>query len=103
MRGADVGDPAKVVLAVDVYNDKIKHLLKPSLHHWVDRIKFRRINIKNDPRFEGIIKISDLVHFLNFISLFVYGFLHLEIFFPVLNCVCSLILNVYVHILNNLF
>ncbi|XP_020582212.1 UDP-D-apiose/UDP-D-xylose synthase 2-like [Phalaenopsis equestris] len=52
------------ILAVDVYNDKIKHLLEqPSSyqpHHWADRIQFHRLNIKNDPRLECLIKLSDL-------------------------------------------
>ena len=49
------------VLAVDVYNDKIKHLLEPSSLPWADRIQFHRINIKNDSRLEGLIKMADLV------------------------------------------
>ncbi|RVW98952.1 UDP-D-apiose/UDP-D-xylose synthase 2 [Vitis vinifera] len=36
------------VLAVDVYNDKIRHLLEPATHPWSDRIQFHRINIKHD-------------------------------------------------------
>ncbi|PSS14310.1 UDP-D-apiose/UDP-D-xylose synthase [Actinidia chinensis var. chinensis] len=48
------------VLAVDVYNDKIKHLLEPSSLPWADRIHFHRINIKNDSRLEGLIKMADL-------------------------------------------
>ncbi|PKA59717.1 UDP-glucuronic acid decarboxylase 1 [Apostasia shenzhenica] len=44
------------VLAVDVYYDKIKHLLE----HPAGRIQFHRLNIKNDPRLEGLIKMSDL-------------------------------------------
>lgn len=47
------------VLAVDVYNDKIKHLLEPS--NLADRIEFHRINIKNDSRLEGLIRMADLV------------------------------------------
>lgn len=55
------------VLAVDVYNDKIKHLLEggPASHPWLDRIQFHRINIKNDSRLEGLIKMSDLVPHLS--------------------------------------
>lgn len=50
------------VLALDVYNDKIKHLLEPSDGHpWSDRIQFHRLNIKHDSRLEGLIKTSDLV------------------------------------------
>ncbi|KAH7680552.1 UDP-glucuronate decarboxylase protein [Dioscorea alata] len=53
------------VLAVDVYNDKIKHLLGPegeqqSDHHWAGRIHFHRLNIKHDSRLEGLIKMSHL-------------------------------------------
>ncbi|RVW54432.1 UDP-D-apiose/UDP-D-xylose synthase 2 [Vitis vinifera] len=48
------------VLAVDVYSDKIKHLLEPSTHPWSDRIQFHRINIKHDSRLEGLIKMADL-------------------------------------------
>ncbi|KAM7522454.1 hypothetical protein LguiA_012356 [Lonicera macranthoides] len=49
------------VLAVDVYNDKIKHLLEPASLPWADRIEFHRINIKNDSRLEGLVKMADLV------------------------------------------
>ncbi|KAE9463404.1 hypothetical protein C3L33_04683, partial [Rhododendron williamsianum] len=51
------------VLAVDVYSDKIKHLLEPAEASvpWADRIQFHRINIKNDSRLEGLIKMADLV------------------------------------------
>lgn len=48
------------ILAVDVYNDKIKHLLEPC-SSYVDRIEFHRINIKHDSRLEGLIKMADLV------------------------------------------
>ncbi|KAJ0538891.1 putative UDP-glucuronate decarboxylase [Helianthus annuus] len=48
------------VLAVDVYNDKIKHLLEPDSLPWAGHIQFHRINIKNDSRLEGLIKCSDL-------------------------------------------
>lgn len=51
------------VLAVDVYNDKIKHLLEPDGLPWTGRIQFHRINIKNDSRLEGLIKMADLVFF----------------------------------------
>ncbi|EPS70341.1 hypothetical protein M569_04419, partial [Genlisea aurea] len=49
------------VLAVDVYNDKIKHLLEPASLPWAGRIQFYRINIKNDSRLEGLIRMADLV------------------------------------------
>ncbi|CAM6032872.1 unnamed protein product [Sphagnum compactum] len=48
------------VLAVDVYGDKIQHLLAPG-KSWSDRIEFYKINIKHDSRLEGLIKLSDLV------------------------------------------
>ncbi|XP_020592881.1 UDP-D-apiose/UDP-D-xylose synthase 2-like [Phalaenopsis equestris] len=52
------------ILAVDVYNDKIKHLLEQPAgyqpHLWAGRIQFHRLNIKNDPRLECLIKLSDL-------------------------------------------
>jgi UDP-apiose/xylose synthase len=49
------------VLALDVYNDKIKHLLEPESLPWNGRIHFHRLNIKNDSRLEGLIKMADLV------------------------------------------
>ncbi|GER55609.1 UDP-D-apiose/UDP-D-xylose synthase [Striga asiatica] len=48
------------VLAVDVYSDKINHLLEPSSLPWADRIQFHRLNIKNDSRLEGLIRMADL-------------------------------------------
>ncbi|KAF9684610.1 hypothetical protein SADUNF_Sadunf04G0136400 [Salix dunnii] len=48
------------ILALDVYNDKIKHLLEPDSLSWAGRIQFHRINIKHDSRLEGLIKMSDL-------------------------------------------
>lgn len=61
------------VLAVDVYNDKIKHLLEPSSLPWADRIQFHRINIKHDSRLEGLIKMADLVsHLLFYFSIRYY-------------------------------
>ncbi|KAG0590696.1 hypothetical protein KC19_1G120300 [Ceratodon purpureus] len=48
------------VMAIDVYGDKISHLLQPG-HEWSDRIEFHKINIKHDPRLEGLVKMSDLV------------------------------------------
>lgn len=49
------------ILALDVYNDKIKHLLELEATAWTDRIQFHRLNIKHDSRLEGLIKMSDLV------------------------------------------
>lgn len=66
-----------VVLAVDVYNDKIKHLLEPSggvSPPWADRIQFHRLNIKNDSRLEGLVKMADLVIFFDFFSRFIRFF-----------------------------
>lgn len=51
------------VLALDVYNDKIKHLLEPDTLPWAGRIQFHRLNIKQDSRLEGLIKMADLVSF----------------------------------------
>ena len=48
------------VLAIDVYGDKISHLLQPG-QAWSDRIEFHKINIKSDSRLEGLIKVADLV------------------------------------------
>ncbi|KAJ0527696.1 hypothetical protein HanPI659440_Chr01g0017521 [Helianthus annuus] len=59
--GKLLSETLHTVLAVDVYNDKIKHLLEPDSLHWVGRIQFHWINIKNDSRLEGLIKCSDLV------------------------------------------
>lgn len=49
------------ILALDVYNDKIKHLLEPESQTGADRIQFHRLNIKHDSRLEGLIKMADLV------------------------------------------
>ncbi|KAL5223279.1 hypothetical protein ABZP36_027992 [Zizania latifolia] len=49
-----------VVFAVDVYSDKIRHLVDPAPPHLVGRISFHRLNIKNDSRLEGLIKMADL-------------------------------------------
>lgn len=57
------------VLAVDVYNDKIKHLLEPSTQTWADRIQFHRLNIKNDSRLEGLIRMADLVISLSLLAI----------------------------------
>ncbi|KAG7035967.1 UDP-D-apiose/UDP-D-xylose synthase 2 [Cucurbita argyrosperma subsp. argyrosperma] len=48
------------VLALDVYNDKIKHLLEPDSLPWADRIQFHRLNIKNDSRLESLVRMADL-------------------------------------------
>ncbi|KAM0840144.1 hypothetical protein ACQ4PT_059848 [Festuca glaucescens] len=48
------------VLAVDVYCDKIRHLVDPAPPHLAGRISFHRLNIKNDSRLEGLIKMADL-------------------------------------------
>ncbi|PPR80703.1 hypothetical protein GOBAR_AA40012 [Gossypium barbadense] len=48
------------VLALDVYSDKIKHLLEPDSLPWVGCIVFHRLNIKHDSRLEGLIKMADL-------------------------------------------
>ncbi|PPR89412.1 hypothetical protein GOBAR_AA31271 [Gossypium barbadense] len=48
------------VLALDVYNDKIKRLLEPDSLPWAGRIEFHRINIKHDSRLEGLVKMADL-------------------------------------------
>ena len=62
------------ILAVDVYNDKIRHLLEPGSSDpalpWGDRIQFHRINIKHDSRLEGLIKMADLVSLSLSLSLF---------------------------------
>jgi len=49
------------VLALDVYSDKLKHLLEPETLPWNNRIEYHRLNIKNDSRLEGLTKIADLV------------------------------------------
>ncbi|KAE8811237.1 UDP-D-apiose/UDP-D-xylose synthase [Hordeum vulgare] len=49
-----------VVLAVDVYSDKIRHLVDPPPPHLAGRISFHRLNVKNDPRLEGLVKMADL-------------------------------------------
>ncbi|KAL1558198.1 UDP-D-apiose/UDP-D-xylose synthase 2 [Salvia divinorum] len=46
------------VLAVDVYSDKIKHLLEPSSLPWADRIHFHSLNIKSDSRLEGLVRVD---------------------------------------------
>lgn len=48
------------VLAIDVYSEKIQHLLVPA-QPWSDRIEFYKINIKHDPRLEGLVKLADMV------------------------------------------
>jgi UDP-apiose/xylose synthase len=56
-----MAETAHVVLAVDVYCDKIRHLVDPAPPHLAGRISFHRLNIKNDSRLEGLIKMADLV------------------------------------------
>jgi len=62
------------VIAIDVYNDKIQHLLQPN-QPWSDRIEFYRMNIKNDSRVEGLVKMADVVltllHFFILHSFFI--------------------------------
>ncbi|MED6206672.1 UDP-D-apiose UDP-D-xylose synthase [Stylosanthes scabra] len=53
------------VLALVVYNGKIKHLLEPDNLPWHCRITFHRLNIKHHSRLEGLIKMSDLVRFIS--------------------------------------
>ncbi|RLN21753.1 UDP-D-apiose/UDP-D-xylose synthase [Panicum miliaceum] len=55
-----MAETAHVVLAVDVYCDKIRHLVDPAPPHLAGRISFHRLNIKNDSRLEGLIKMADL-------------------------------------------
>ncbi|MED6120441.1 hypothetical protein PIB30_020793, partial [Stylosanthes scabra] len=50
------------LLALVVYNDKIKHLLEPDNLPWHCRITFHRLNINHDSRLEGLFKMSDLVY-----------------------------------------
>eukprot|EP00897_Mesotaenium_endlicherianum_P005877 jgi/Mesen1/5317/ME000265S04479 len=47
------------VVAIDMYPDKIEHLLSGG-HPWSDRIEFHEINIKHDPRLEGLVKECDM-------------------------------------------
>ncbi|KAI5021922.1 hypothetical protein ZWY2020_058652 [Hordeum vulgare] len=49
-----------VVLAVNVYSDKIRHLVDPPPPHLAGRISFHRRNIKNDPRLDGLVKMANL-------------------------------------------
>ncbi|KAE8777723.1 UDP-D-apiose/UDP-D-xylose synthase [Hordeum vulgare] len=49
-----------VVLAVDIYSNKIRHLVNPPPPHLAGRISFHRLNIKNDTRLEGLVKMADL-------------------------------------------
>lgn len=71
-----MNDTPHKVLALDVYNDKIKHLLEPDTP-WNNRIQFHRLNIKQDSRLEGLIKMADLVYiycFSLFLVVFSFGF-----------------------------
>lgn len=47
------------VIAIDVYSDKIDHLLQEG-EPWAERIEFFRVNIKHDPRLEELIKKCDM-------------------------------------------
>ncbi|GJV87731.1 hypothetical protein Tco_1531669 [Tanacetum coccineum] len=47
-----------IVLVVDVYSDKNKHLLERDSLPWNGRIQFHRVNIKNDFRLEGILLLT---------------------------------------------
>ncbi|KAE8776002.1 UDP-D-apiose/UDP-D-xylose synthase [Hordeum vulgare] len=49
-----------VVLAVNVYSDKIRHLVDPPPPHLARHISFHHLNIKNDPRLKGLVKMADL-------------------------------------------
>ncbi|XBI01050.1 hypothetical protein VPH35_129918 [Triticum aestivum] len=55
-----MAETQQTVLAVDVYCDKIRHLVDPPPPHLAGRISFHRLNIKNDSRLEGLIKMADL-------------------------------------------
>jgi len=48
------------VLALDIYNGKLKHLLEPETLPWNNRNEFHRLNIKRDSKLEDLIKITDL-------------------------------------------
>ena len=71
------------VLALDVYNDKIRHLLDDG-GPFSGRIQFHRLNIKHDSRLEGLIKMSDLVRSLS-LSLYIDLHLYSDPFIIVLN------------------
>eukprot|EP00850_Spirogloea_muscicola_P019140 SM000184S03773 [mRNA] locus=s184:96673:100079:+ [translate_table: standard] len=47
------------VVAVDIHNDKIAHLLGGG-HPWSSRIDFHKFNIKHDSRLEGLIRECDM-------------------------------------------
>ncbi|KAG6524675.1 hypothetical protein ZIOFF_014610 [Zingiber officinale] len=82
------------VLAVDVYCDKIKHLLDPEEGQEASRgrIQFHRLNIKHDSRLEGLIKMSDLVSSLAPWNRSDSGSLLAFAFFNVIMCVVEQIL-----------
>ena len=48
------------VIAIDVYSDKIEHLLQDDAP-WASRIRFYQANIKHDPRVNDFVKECDLV------------------------------------------
>lgn len=80
------------IFALDVYSDKIKHLLESESDGYAARIQFHRINIKHDSRLEGLIKMADLVIFLSFLSYFVFH--SLSFFF------CSVSLHLFFFFFN---
>lgn len=47
------------VIAIDVYSDKIEHLLQDDAP-WASRIRFYQANIKHDPRVNDFVKECDL-------------------------------------------
>ena len=48
------------VISIDVYSDKIDHLLRNN-DPWSSRIEFHKMNIKHDPRIEGLVREADMV------------------------------------------
>ena len=48
------------VISIDVYSDKIDHLLRKN-DPWSDRIEFQKMNVKYDPRIEGLVREAELV------------------------------------------
>lgn len=47
------------VISIDVYSDKIDHLLRNN-DPWSSRIEFHKMNIKHDPRIEGLVREADM-------------------------------------------
>ncbi|KEH37552.1 putative UDP-glucuronate decarboxylase [Medicago truncatula] len=56
------------VLALDVYNNKLKHLLELETLPWNNHFEFHRLNIKNDPILESLIKTTYLV--INLVAIY---------------------------------